>query len=177
MAALLGLGLGAAGGASAHDYAAGDLVIAHPYATATAPTAKTAAGYLTITNKGSAPDTLVAVKADFPEVSLHTVETDAQGVTRMLPAAGIEIAPGATVELAPRTAHVMFIGLPAPFEAGEEVAATLVFEKAGEVAVDFTVEPRAGAGAAHGDAQGDHDMGDMPGMKPGMEMDAPGSGG
>jgi copper(I)-binding protein len=171
MAAVLALGL--VGGASAHDYQAGDLLIAHPYATATAPTAKTAAGYLTITNEGSAPDTLLAVKADFPEVSLHTVETDAAGVTRMLPADGIEIAPGATVELAPRTAHVMFMGLPAPFEAGEEVAATLVFEKAGEVAVDFTVEPRAGAGAAHGD----HDMGDMPGMEPGTKMDAPGSGG
>ena len=164
-AAVVGLGLAGGGAAAAHDYQAGDLVIAHPYATATAPTAKTAAGYLSVTNKGSAPDTLLAVKAAFPEVSLHVVETDAQGVTRMKPVEGIEIAPGATVELAPRTAHVMFVGLTAPFEAGQEVAATLVFAKAGDVAVAFKVEPRGGAGAAHGDHM------------PGMQMEAPGSGG
>jgi copper(I)-binding protein len=169
VAAALVFALAAAGAAGAHDYKAGDLVIAHPYATATAPTAKTAAGYLTVTNEGSAPDTLLAVKADFPQVSLHVVETDAQGVTRMRPVAGIEIAPGATVELAPKTAHVMFMGLTQPFEAGEEVAATLVFEKAGAVAVEFTVEPRGVAGGGQADHGMEHGM-DMPGM----QMEAPG---
>jgi copper(I)-binding protein len=161
VAAALALAL-AGSAAAAHDYRAGDLVIAHPYATATAPTARTAAGYLTVTNEGSAPDTLVAVKAAFPAVSLHVVETDAEGVTRMRPVAGIEIPPGATVELAPKTAHVMFMGLTKPFEAGEEVAATLVFEKAGAVAVDFTVEPRGGGHAEHG-MDREHGS-DMPGM-------------
>jgi copper(I)-binding protein len=167
VAVAFALGMAAAGGAAAHDVRAGDLVIVHPYATATAATAKTAAGYLTVENEGSAPDTLLAVKADFPAVSLHRVETDAAGVTRMLPVAGIEIPAGATVALAPKTAHVMFMGLTAPFEAGERVAATLVFEKAGAVAVDFEVEPRGNAGGGHGD----HGM-EMPGMK----MEAPGTG-
>ncbi|MFO1144142.1 MAG: copper chaperone PCu(A)C [Amaricoccus sp.] len=152
VAALVALML-AVGGAAAQEYRLGSLVIVHPYAPATATRAKTAAGYLTVRNEGSAPDRLLAVRADFPEVSLHVVETDAEGVTRMLPVDGIAIPAGATVQLEPRGAHVMFMGLSAPFEAGQEVAATLVFEKAGEIAVRFPVEARGGAGGGH-DAEG-----------------------
>ena len=80
--------VGFAGAARAEEYRLGDLVIADPHAPATGAHAKTAAGYLTVTNEGSAADTLVAVKADFPEVGLHVSETDAQGVTRMRDVAG-----------------------------------------------------------------------------------------
>ena len=53
---------------------------------------------------------------------------------------------GATVTLAPQGLHVMFMGLDAPLVAGASIPATLVFERAGEIAVEFKVEPRA-AGA------------------------------
>ena len=160
-AAFVMAALGFAGAAGAEDYRLGDLVIADPHAPATGAHAKTAAGYLTVTNEGSAADRLVAVKADFPEVGLHVSETDAQGVTRMRGVAGIEIPAGATVKLEPGGAHVMFMGLTAPFVAGESVAATLVFEKAGAVEVAFGVEARGATGAA----------GNPPGTK------APGTGG
>ena len=42
----------------------------------------------------------------------------------------------------------MFMGLEAPLAAGASIPATLVFERAGEIAIDFKVEPRA-AGTAH----------------------------
>jgi copper(I)-binding protein len=51
----------------------------------------------------------------------------------------------------------MFVGLKKPFEQGQRVKATLQFEKAGKIAVDFTVE---GIGAQTG---GGHAM-------PGIEM-------
>ena len=100
---------------------------------------------------------------DFPRVSLHGTETDPQGVTRMIPIDGIEIAPGETVTLAPGGMHVMFMGLDGdPFEEGERIPATLVFERAGEISVEFWVEPRDGGmtgheGHDHGSIEPGHD--------------------
>ena len=143
--AALAAALSVAGAARAHEFRVGDLTIGHPYAIETPATAKSGAGYLTITNAGDAPDRLLAVEAAVPRAEIHTSETDAAGVTRMLPVDGVEIPPGGTVTLEPGGLHVMFMGLGAPFEAGAKIDATLVFEKAGEVAVEFNVEPR-GAG-------------------------------
>jgi len=62
---------------------------------------------------------------------------------------GVALAPGQTVELKPGGFHVMFIGLKAPFVKDQRVPATLVFEKAGKVDVEFTVEA-LGAAAPSG---------------------------
>ncbi len=136
--------------ASAHEVTTDSLVIDHPYALETVATAMSGAGYMTITNTGSAPDRLLEVRADFPRVTLHGTQADAQGVTRMIPVEGIEIAPGETVTLAPGGMHVMFMGLDGdPFEEGERIPATLVFERAGEIEVEFWVEPREGGMTGH----------------------------
>jgi copper(I)-binding protein len=136
--------------AAAHEVTTESLVVDHPYALETVATAMSGAGYMTITNTGSVPDRLLEVRADFPRVSLHGTQTDAQGVTRMVPVEGIAIAPGETVTLAPGGMHVMFMGLDGdPFEEGERIPATLVFERAGEIAVEFWVEPRTGATTGH----------------------------
>jgi copper(I)-binding protein len=148
--ALAALGLALPLAAFAHGFTIGALEIGHPYSVETAPGVRTGAGYLSVTNTGPSPDRLLAVKADFPKVEIHETATDAAGVARMGPVAGVEIAPGATVELAPRGVHVMFMGLPAPLAAGARFPATLVFEHAGEVAVEFVVETRkAGDEPAH----------------------------
>ena len=156
--------------ASAHEVKTGNLVIDHPYALETAATAMSGAGYMTITNTGSAPDRLLAVRADFPRVTLHGTETDAQGVARMIPIEGIAIAPGETVTLAPGGMHVMFMGLDGdPFEEGERIPATLIFERAGEIAVEFWVERRGGGMTGH---EG-HDQGSLvPGHDPAMRAKA-----
>jgi periplasmic copper chaperone A len=129
----------------AHEFSVGDLTIGHPYAIVTPTGARTGAGYLSVTNEGPEPDRLVAVKADFPRVELHMTEVDAAGVARMAGVEAVEVPPGATVTLAPQGTHVMFMGLTAPLEAGASLPAVLVFEKAGEVAVEFKVETRAEA--------------------------------
>ncbi|RKF15032.1 copper chaperone PCu(A)C [Roseovarius spongiae] len=140
---------------SAHEYTLGDLVIDHPVALETPKTAKSGAGYLSVTNTGEAPDRLLEVRADFPMVMLHTTE-ESDGVARMVHLEGIDIPAGETVTLAPSGMHVMFMGLDNPFEVGEQVPATLVFEEAGEVDVVFEVEARDGADGGMGDHSG-HD--------------------
>jgi copper(I)-binding protein len=134
---LLGNGL-----ASAAEYTLGALEVADPYAIETPPTAKSAAGYLSITNHGTEPDRLVAIRSSLPQSQIHAVETDASGVTRMRPVEGLQIDPGETVTLAPQGLHVMFMGLPAPFVAGTDIPATLVFEHAGDMPVAFSVRRR-----------------------------------
>jgi len=136
--------------ATAHEVTTESLRIDHPYARETAATAMSGAGYMTITNIGPDPDRLLSVRADFLSVTLHGTQTDARGVTRMIRVEGIEIEPGDTVTLAPGGMHVMFMGTGGdPFEEGERIPATLVFERAGEIAVEFWVEPRTGGTTGH----------------------------
>ena len=53
---------------------------------------------------------------------------------------GVEIPANGTLKLAPGGYHLMFIGLKKQPKQGEKFAATLTFEKAGPVAVEFAVE-------------------------------------
>ncbi|QYX56883.1 copper chaperone PCu(A)C [Roseovarius sp. SCSIO 43702] len=145
----------------AHDFKAGDLTIDHPMAYATAPAAKAGAGYLVISNEGDAADRLLEVRADFPNVSIHKSE-EVDGVMKMMPIEGLEVPAGGSVTLEPGGFHVMFMGLTEPLEAGSEIPATLVFEKAGEVEVIFDVEERGEEGMDHSGhgAQSDGDASD-----------------
>ena len=130
-----------AGDAIAGDYSVGTIQIGNPWTRATPKGASVAGGYMTISNKGSAPDRLVggsaAVAAQF-QVHNMTME---QGVARMRPmGAGLEIKPGETVELKPGSFHVMLMGLKQPLEKGQKIKGTLEFEKAGKVEIEYTVE-------------------------------------
>lgn len=138
--------------ARAHEFTSGALTIEHPMAYETAPSAMTGGGYLTIVNAGTDDDRLIEVRADFPKVEVHTtVEED--GVARMTHVDAVEVPAGGAVSFEPGGYHFMFMGLAGdPFEAGEKIPATLVFEKAGEVVIVFNVEARPGAdeaGAGH----------------------------
>lgn len=127
--------------AAASDYTFGDLEIIHPRVFETAATAKAGGGYVTIANKGESDDALIGAKADFPKVEIHeSYEED--GVHKMQHVERIAVPAGEIVELAPGGYHVMFMGLSDPFEVGEEIPVTLVFEKAGELEVAFRVEER-----------------------------------
>lgn len=128
------------GFALGHDYMVGDLHIEHPFATATAATAMSGAGYLSILNSGNSDDTLLAIEADYPRVMMHDSKT-IDGIASMIALDKVAIPAGSTVSFAPGGMHVMFMGLNGdPLEAGEEVPATLVFDKAGRVDVVFKVE-------------------------------------
>jgi len=139
----------ACGIASAQTYSAGNLEIGGPWARATPKGASVGAGYLTITNKGSTSDRLIGGSlAPASRFEVHTTITE-NGVAKMRQVTGLEIKPGETVELKPGGMHVMFMGLKQPLRQGQTVKGTLVFEKAGTVAIEFTVQG-VGAPAAGG---------------------------
>ena len=146
-----------AGIAQAADYKLGDLKIDHPRAFETAKSANVGGGYMTITNTGNSDDTLINVRVDeIPRIELHLSATDENGVATMTKQdGGIPLPAGETVMLMPGGLHVMFMGLGGdPFEIGEQISATLVFENAGEIDVAFDVEARSASdhsGMKHGD--------------------------
>jgi copper(I)-binding protein len=130
------------GSAQAHEFKIGDLEIVHPWARATPTGAKVGGGYLTIVNHGSEPDRLIAVSSPIAAmVQLHemVMENDVAKM-RELPD-GIEIPAGGTVELKPRSLHIMFMELKKPLVSKDSFEAELTFEKAGKVKVEFTVQP------------------------------------
>jgi copper(I)-binding protein len=62
------------------------------------------------------------------------------GIMKMRPVeGGLEIKPGETVTLAPSGFHIMFRDLKHPLEQGNTVKATLKFEKAGAVDVEYPI--------------------------------------
>lgn len=138
--------------ALAHDYNAGALTIGHPVAFETPVTAKAGAGFLTITNTGDEDDRLLGVRAAFGMAHIHESTVDDQGVARMEMRESLPIPAGETVTLAPGGLHIMFMGLSpeTALKAGTRIPAVLVFEKAGEVEVEFAVEKRGHGGTVTG---------------------------
>ncbi|MFO1085396.1 MAG: copper chaperone PCu(A)C [Reyranellaceae bacterium] len=131
----------AASAAHAADYKLGAIEIKQPWTRATPPTAPAGGGFLVLVNTGTTPDRLIAATSpNSAKVELHEMTMEGS-IMRMreLPK-GIELPPGATVTLKPGSLHLMFIDLKAPFAKDTKVPATLVFEKAGSISVELTVE-------------------------------------
>ena len=119
----------------------GPIEVIRPWSRATPKGATTGAGYVTLRNTGTTPDRLIGGSTEVGKrVEIHTMEM-AQGVMRMRQlTGGLEIKPGETVELKPGSLHLMFVDLTRPLQNGEHIKGTLVFERAGKVDVDYTVE-------------------------------------
>jgi periplasmic copper chaperone A len=127
--------------AFAHDYKLGAIEIAHPWTRATPPTAQAGGGFLVLTNTGTAPDRLIAVKSAVADkAEIHEMKMDGNVMRMRELDKGIELPPGATVELKPGGFHIMFMGLKAPFAKDNKVPLTLVFENAGSIDVELPVE-------------------------------------
>ena len=128
------------GAAAAQEFKAGPLEVDHPWSRATPKGAKVAAGYLTIKNTGTDPDRLVSGTSPVAgKLEFHQMSMD-KGVMKMRPVPdGIEIKPGETVELKPNSFHIMMMDLKQPIERGKPFKASLTFEKAGPVEVEFMV--------------------------------------
>lgn len=93
----------------------------------------TAAGYVTLRNRGPAPDALVAATADVAErVELHETRS-MSGMLMMERVDKIALAPDARVELRPGSYHLMLIGLKCALTPGQTVTLTLEFERSGRM--------------------------------------------
>lgn len=133
--------------ALAQEFKAGAITIDKAWSRATPKGADTGVGYLVVHNNGSAPDTLTGGSADFAGVEVHEMKTE-NGVMKMrVMQSGLAVPAHGTVRLAPGGYHLMFTHLTKPLVKGETVKATLAFEHAGPVEVEFPVEA-IGAGQA-----------------------------
>ena len=130
-----------AGSAAAEDYAAGSIEIGNPWMRATPRGADVASGYLTLVNKGTEAERLIGGSlTGVSRFEVHRMVMEG-GVAKMRPVeGGLEIKPGQSVALAPGSLHLMLIGFKQPFQQGQHIKGTLMFEKAGKVDVEFTVE-------------------------------------
>ena len=142
-----------AGAVEAHEVTVKGLQIVHPYVRATPKGMAVTAGYVKITNTGKDADKLIgASMAGAGKAELHTTLME-DGIAKMRPlAGGLAIGPGETVELKTSGAHIMFTGLTKSLSEDTYIDGTLVFEKAGTVAIEYAVVPLAGdakAGSEH----------------------------
>jgi periplasmic copper chaperone A len=128
-----------AGPALAQEFKAGDVVVEKPWARATPKGAEVAGGYLDIQNNGATPDRLTGGSADFATVEIHQMKSE-NGVMEMRQLKdGLDIPAHGSVALSPGGYHLMFTHLTHPLTKGESVKATLNFEHAGPVEVEFSV--------------------------------------
>jgi copper(I)-binding protein len=117
------------------------LSITHAWSQATPPSAPTAAGYLTIANHGREPDWLVSVASPAASAAELHLMSMTGGVMRMRPVQGGLVIPARrAVTLDPNGYHLMFVGLKRPFKAGDHIALTLKFRRAGVVRAVLNVE-------------------------------------
>jgi copper(I)-binding protein len=127
----------------------GDLIVTSPWTRATPGGAKIAGGYLKVANNGTTADRFVGAKSDTADrVEIHEMSMS-DGVMKMRPLPdGLEIKPGETVELKSGGYHLMFMDLKQPLKQGDTLKATLQFEKAGSLDVDFNVNALGATGNA-----------------------------
>jgi len=154
--AWVGLFIGlVAGPVLAEDMTAGDLVISQPWSRATPGGAKIGGGYLTIENKGRAPDRLIAASGDFAgRVEIHEMAIKDGVMTMRQLDKGLVIEPGKTVKLAPGGYHLMLMELKTPLKQGDKLPVTLEFEKAGKVTLSLDVQGVGAPGPApHGSSK------------------------
>lgn len=132
----------------AHEVTVGDLQIIHPHIPQPAASAKAAGGFMAIVNNGTEVERLIGIESDIAAKSeTHESKVDENGVGTMTHVDAIEIPPGETVNLEHGGYHVMFMGLNGTLSEGDMVKATLIFERAGRVEVEFQIDPPIGAGA------------------------------
>jgi periplasmic copper chaperone A len=132
----------ATGIAPAQEYSAGAIKIGKVWTREIPGGAKVAAGFMTVTNTGKEPDTLIGGTVPFAgkfEIHEMTMAAGLMKMRRLEP--GLTIKPGETVVLKPGSFHVMFLDVAQGPKRGTVVKGTLVFEKAGRVEVEYAVAP------------------------------------
>jgi len=123
------------------------------YARSAGKLAKAGAAFLMIENTGDTDDRLVGATSDVADrVELHTHEVNDDGVAKMIHVEeGFVIPAGETHMLKRGGDHVMFMGLKQPFEQGDMIPVTLIFEQAGEVEIEVPVDLERKSKGGHGE--------------------------
>ena len=94
--------------ALALDYKLGAIEINHPWTRATPPTAQAGGGFLLLTNTGTTPDRLIAVKSPAADkVEIHEMKMDGNVMRMRELDKGIELPPGAGATDLKRQRHLL----------------------------------------------------------------------
>ena len=102
--------------------------------------------YMTITNRGDGPDSLVRFRCPVADFTEKHMTDRGEGGLAMREVKAIAIPPGAAVTLAPRGAHLMLLHTKQALQPGETFTCSVVFQKAGAVPVEVTVAPGGAEG-------------------------------
>lgn len=134
----------------AHDFRIGSVVVDHPYATPTAPTARNGALHFKhLKNTGEQPDRLVSISTPVAaSVEMHQAQL-IDGVTQMRAQPALDLPPGADLAIShhDRSYHLMLVGLKQPLKDGDRFPVTLTFERGGSrELVVWVQQPREAAG-------------------------------
>jgi copper(I)-binding protein len=144
--AIIFVTLSIGGAADAQEFKSGGITVIMPWARATPGGAKVGGAYLELKAAAGTEDRLVAAKsavAGIVEIHDHINEG---GIMKMRRVEGITLSGGQTVTLKPGGYHLMLMDLKQPLKQGGKLPLTLVFEKAGEVAVEAVIAPIGAAG-------------------------------
>ena len=103
------------------------------------------AAYMTITNSGGTPDTLIAVATPHAgKAELHTHIRDKDIMRMRQVKGGIPVPANGKAELKPGGSHVMLMKLKEPIKKGTMISLTLTFKYAGNVTVHANVQMSQG---------------------------------
>ena len=122
------------------SYSAGDLELHGGFAFAP-PTTSEAAGYFTIVNHGSRADTLLAIRSPLAAGAMVHGQQPDGGMVRMEHIAAPVVPPRDSLVLAPGGMHLMLMTLDHLPRAGDSIAVTLTFARAGDLTVTLPVRP------------------------------------
>lgn len=124
------------------------LAFGNAWVRATPPNAQVAGAFLSIENSGPEPDRLLSASTGVAaKVEIHEMKMDGEVMQMRQLAGGLAIPAKQTVTLKPGGIHLMLISPNQPLVAGQDVAITLVFEKAGKRTLAFAVSKQAPASA------------------------------
>ena len=123
--------------AFAHGYKKNGLEVIHPWMMETG--GPNGAVSMTIKNTGKAADRLVGVSTQLAETAKLETAGQATGETAI---AAIEIPAGGEAELSGTGTHVLLAGLKKKLGPYDRLPLVLVFEKAGQLAIEVMVEEK-----------------------------------
>lgn len=119
-------------------FASADVTITHGWARASILASRPAAAYLTLMSDQN--DQLVAITTPIAgSVTIHAVETDNEGVSRMIEVNALDLPSGEPVTLAPGGMHLMLMGLSEKLEEGTELPLTMTFESGARMEINVPV--------------------------------------
>ena len=115
--------------------------ISRAWARTPSATALEAGGFLTLTNKASEADRLIAAASPAAaKIEIQGIKITGSLMTMRPLERGLGLPPHTAITMKPRGYHLLLQELKAPLAKGDRVPVTLTFEKAGAQQVELLVE-------------------------------------